>query len=239
MNVAIRDPKTDKTAPARLGIVDCDIHPSMKTKNDITKYLSERWRKHYDSYGGHSSRPTPDRWRIRACRRTPRAAMPGRRTAVRPAPISTSCASSISTPTTSSMACCIRCGSAAMTSATWIFPAALSTAINDWQIDAWVGPEPRLRASIYVAQDYPEAAVKEIERRADDPRFVQVSCAPQSEAPLGNRRYWPMFAAACARPIVRSRCTSAAFRAIRRPARAGRHIISSTISPTSRRCCRW
>ena len=31
----------------------CEIHPSMKTKTDITKYLSERWRKHYDSYGGH------------------------------------------------------------------------------------------------------------------------------------------------------------------------------------------
>ena len=60
------------------------------------------------------------------------------------------------------------------------------TAINDWQIDAWVGPEPRLRGSIYVPQDYPEAAVKEIERRAGDPRFVQVSCAPQSEEPLGQ-----------------------------------------------------
>ena len=53
MNVAVRDPKTESTAPARLGIVDCDIHPSMKTKNDITKYLSARWRKHYDTYGGH------------------------------------------------------------------------------------------------------------------------------------------------------------------------------------------
>ena len=84
------------------------------------------------------------------------------------------------------------------------FSRALCTAVNDWQIDAWVGPEPRLRASIHVAQDYPEAAVKEIERRADDPRFVQVTCAPQSEAPLGNRRYWPMFAAVCAanRPIA-------------------------------------
>ena len=84
------------------------------------------------------------------------------------------------------------------------FSQALCTAINDWQIDAWVGPEPRLRGSIYVPQDYPEAAVKEIERRAGDPRFVQVSCAPQSEAPLGNRRYWPMFEATCAanRPLA-------------------------------------
>ena len=46
MNVAIKDPQTDKIAPARLGVIDCDIHPSMKTKTDITKYLSERWRKH-------------------------------------------------------------------------------------------------------------------------------------------------------------------------------------------------
>ena len=80
----------------------------------------------------------------------------------------------------------------------WIFRRALSTAINDWQLENWVRKEPRLRGSIHVPQDNPEAAVKEIEKRAGDPRFVQVTCAPQAEAPLGNRRYWPIFEAAVA-----------------------------------------
>ena len=142
-------------------------------------------------------------------------------------------------PTVSSMACCIRCGSAATTSAIWISPQALWTAINDWQIDAWVGPEPRLRGSIYVPQDYPEAAVKEIERRAGDPRFVQVSCAPQSRA----SRSATAATGRCSRPRPGGQSPlalhSAAFRAIRRPARAGRPIISSTTSPMCRRCSRW
>jgi uncharacterized protein len=204
MNVAVRDPKTDNAAPAKLGIVDCDIHPSMKAKGEITKYLSERWRKHYDSYGGHIKqaytgsmaypRMAPDTARGDAW--PPNGGPPGsdldfmRKQHLDPNNIEVG----VLHP--------LRIGG--YDERNMDFAKALSTAINDWQIDAWVGPEPRLRGSIYVPQDYPEAAVEEIERRADDPRFVQVSCAPQSEAPLGNRRYWPMFAAACAanRPLA-------------------------------------
>jgi uncharacterized protein len=39
-------------------------------------------------------------------------------------------------------------------------------------------------------------AVAEIERRADDPRFVQVLLASRTLEPLGRRRYWPLYAAA-------------------------------------------
>jgi len=184
MNVAVRDPKNDQPTPARLGIVDCDIHPSMKTKTDITKYLSERWRKHYDSYGGHLKqaytgsmaypRMAPDTARGDAW--PPNGGPPGsdlefmRKQHLDPNNIEYG----VLHP--------LRIGG--YDERNMDFSQALCTAINDWQLDAWIGPEPRLRGSIYVPQDYPEAAVKEIEKRAGDPRFVQVSCAPQSEAQL-------------------------------------------------------
>jgi predicted TIM-barrel fold metal-dependent hydrolase len=197
MNVAVREPKADNAAPAKLGIVDCDIHPSMKTKTDINKYLSARWARHWDTYGGHLKqaytgsmaypRMAPDTARGDAW--PPNGGPPGSDLDfMRKQHLD---ANNIEVGVLHPL----RIGG--YDERNMEFSAALSTAINDWQLDAWVEPEPRLRASLYVPQDYPEAAVKEIERRAGDPRFVQVSCAPQSEAPLGNRRYWPMFAAIC------------------------------------------
>ncbi len=76
------------------------------------------------------------------------------------------------------------------------FAAALARAINDWITAEWLDREPRLRASITVAAQNAELAVDEIERRAGDARYVQVLLLAQDEAPLGNRRYWPIYAAA-------------------------------------------
>ena len=47
-------------------------------------------------------------------------------------------------------------------------------------------------------------AGKEIERRADNPAFVQILISPRSSDPLGHRRYWPIYAAAerANRPIA-------------------------------------
>ena len=74
--------------------------------------------------------------------------------------------------------------------------AALCGAMNDWQAHEFVDPEPRLRASILVPQDDPDAAVKEIEKRAGDWRFCQIQLGSKTSEPLGRRRYWPIFDAA-------------------------------------------
>jgi predicted TIM-barrel fold metal-dependent hydrolase len=78
------------------------------------------------------------------------------------------------------------------------FGAALSSALNDWQAHDWVDKEPRLRGSIHVPQEYPDVAVKEIEKRAGDRRFAQVTCAPLTIEPLGRNRYRRMLAATAA-----------------------------------------
>lgn len=76
------------------------------------------------------------------------------------------------------------------------FAAAVARAINQWMVTEWLDKEPRLRASITVAAQNAEHAVDEIERCAADARFVQVLLLSQMDAPLGNRRYWPIYAAA-------------------------------------------
>jgi predicted TIM-barrel fold metal-dependent hydrolase len=76
------------------------------------------------------------------------------------------------------------------------FSAAMAHAVNEWQLAEWVVPEPRLRASIVVPYEDPEASAREIRKRAGDPRFSQVLLMSRTSMPLGNPRYWPIYEAA-------------------------------------------
>ena len=80
--------------------------------------------------------------------------------------------------------------------------AALSTALNQWQITEWLDREPRLRGSIVVPSKQPEAAALEIDRFGDHPSFVQVILPVRSEAPYGNHRYDPIYSAAVRHDLV-------------------------------------
>lgn len=74
--------------------------------------------------------------------------------------------------------------------------AALATAVNDWLVEEWLDRDPRLRASITICMRDPGLAVAEIERRADDKRFVQVLLMVSGDMPLGRRLMWPVYEAA-------------------------------------------
>lgn len=74
--------------------------------------------------------------------------------------------------------------------------AAVCRALNDHIAREWLGREPRLRAAIVVPAQNPDLAVQEIERRADDHRFVEVQLLSMNEMPLGRRYYWPIYEAA-------------------------------------------
>src|SRR5258708_9741649 len=71
--------------------------------------------------------------------------------------------------------------------------AVLCRATNDWIRDTWLSRDPRLRASIVIAAHNTELAVAEIERRADDMRFVQVLMLVSVEVTLGRRQLWPIY----------------------------------------------
>jgi len=74
--------------------------------------------------------------------------------------------------------------------------AALAAAVNDWTAKELLDRDPRLRASILVTPQNPDLAVAEIERLADDRRFVQVVMLVMGDALLGGRRFWPIYRAA-------------------------------------------
>src|SRR5262249_23174780 len=50
MNAPVDVMERRSEADARLGIIDCDIHPSLKP-GALNQYLSARWRKHLAEYG--------------------------------------------------------------------------------------------------------------------------------------------------------------------------------------------
>lgn len=79
---------------------------------------------------------------------------------------------------------------------------ALATAVNQWQVEQWLEKEPRLRASIVVPSQNPERTAAEIERWGDHPGFVQVVLPVRSDAPYGNLRYDPIYAAAVKHDLV-------------------------------------
>ena len=110
---------------------------------------------------------------------------------------------------------------------------AMCRALNEWQIEALVRPEPRLRASIVVNYEDPPAAAAEIERCAGTPGYGHILLMSRTTEPLGARRYAPILDAA-ASAAFRWRCTRSASPAIlpRRP--AGRRSISRTWSATRR-----
>ena len=75
------------------------------------------------------------------------------------------------------------------------YAAAVATALNDWVRDGWLDRDERLRGSIVVSTLDIDAAVHEVERLAEDERFVQVLLPVRSDVPYGNRVYHPLYAA--------------------------------------------
>jgi len=74
--------------------------------------------------------------------------------------------------------------------------AAIAQAINDWQIEHWLDPEPRLRASLVIPSQIPELAAREIERVGEHLGFVQAILPVRSRIPYGNRIHHPIYEAA-------------------------------------------
>ena len=74
--------------------------------------------------------------------------------------------------------------------------AVMCKAVNDWVTEHWLDKEPRLRASILVPLNSVDLAIAEIERRAGDPRFVQVLMLAMGQELLGKRTNWPIYEAA-------------------------------------------
>jgi predicted TIM-barrel fold metal-dependent hydrolase len=78
----------------------------------------------------------------------------------------------------------------------------LQRAVNSWVRDEWLDKDSRLLGSIAINPSHTEAAVEEIERAAEDKRFVQVLLPVRSREEYGNQRYWPIWEAAAKHDLV-------------------------------------
>lgn len=68
-------------------------------------------------------------------------------------------------------------------------------AYNDWTAATWLAMDRRFYGSIHITPTDPALAVKEIERLADNKRFIQVMMAACARLPFGNRFYHPIYEA--------------------------------------------
>ncbi len=197
MNVAVRDlPKPAQTGASRLAVADCDMHLGPAGLGELAPWLSARWRDHMATYGvAHRTGmqhglPSYPKAQPNAARRDawPDSGRPPgtdleftRRQHLDPNNIVFGL---VNPPTPSNNFMNFELGNA------------LCRAMNEFQVEKLVTPEPRLHASIVVNPESPEAAVAEIERCAGNPAFAHVLLLSRTAAPIGNARYFPIFAAA-------------------------------------------
>ena len=193
MTTTVLERRTDEAT--RLTVVDCDIHPTLRRLDDLKPYLSRRWHEHLTTYGGFIRQglaKTLAHPRMQpAVSRTdawpPGGGPPGSDLAFMQAQHldANGVEYGLLQP--------LGPGNAQRN---LDFGAALASAFNDWQLDAWTRRDRRLKGAIVVPQEDPAAAVAEIRRRGADRDFAQITLPPRSIEPLGRRRYWPIYEAA-------------------------------------------
>jgi predicted TIM-barrel fold metal-dependent hydrolase len=172
-------------------VIDCDIHPNLAHPGALDPYLSERWREFRKGVGGRGfggsyyPRANPNAARHDAW--PPNGKPPGsdlefmRQQLLDGYDMDFGVLQPL-------------LGAGGQRNLEWA--AALSSAINEWQIETWLDPEPRLRSGLVVPYEDAELTVAEIGRRGKHPGFVQLMLAIRTSEPLGRRKYWPMYEAA-------------------------------------------
>ena len=184
--------KESRASTPRVSIIDCDIHNAVPGLEALFPYLPERWQRHARTIGvrGRTAlargydypKGTVDACRVDAW---PASGPPGsdlglmQRQHLDPLNI-----------TIGVLNCLFKVG--AQLNHEW--EAALAQAINEWQVAEWLDKEPRLRASIVIPYEHPEAAAQEMRRAARLHRgFVQALILVRTREPLGRPQYRPIF----------------------------------------------
>jgi predicted TIM-barrel fold metal-dependent hydrolase len=176
---------------SKLAVIDCDIHPALKSPKALHPYLSERWRRHRDTIGdrgfagSYYPRANPNAARTDAW--PPNGLPPGSDLDFMRYQLLDAWEMDFGV---------LQPLLGAGGQLNHEYAAALASAVNEWQIEEWLDPEPRLRSGLVVAYESPEHAVAEIRRKGQHPGFVQVMLTIRTSEPLGRRKYWPMYAAA-------------------------------------------
>src|SRR6266508_2783340 len=170
MNVPLRHTSTAHAGSAQaraaqqLTIVDCDIHPAYRTPADLHPFLPARWREHMTTFGEHLRQGLSGQlaW--------PRMMAAGMRVDAFPeqGPPGSDLAlmrTQHLDPNGVEYGMLMQLSRGGMEERNLEFAAALSRAVNDWQLEAWCKQEPRLRAGIVVPQEDAAFAVLDLAHR--------------------------------------------------------------------------
>ncbi len=197
MNVQSRDTGSIQTSgSSRLAVADCDIHPATRSEKDLYPWLERRWIDHIAQFGkparhGWASGPAYPKGQPNASRRDAMPPEGGRQ------------GSSLSfmqmqhlDPNTVELGILNPLG-AGQGVQNPDLSAAICHATNEWQIEEWTSKDHRLKGSIMANYEDGPGAAAEIRRYAGNPHFAQVLLLTRTAEPLGARRYWPIYEAAC------------------------------------------
>jgi uncharacterized protein len=168
--------------------VDCDVHVAPKTFEPLLPYLSDYW-KQYIEESSVTLMGMPTDY-------PPAAGDPPARSYEELAERYLD----VARPRTAVLTCLTHFE--AHRNPYW--SAAIATAVNEWVRDEFLARDERLRGQIAISPIAPEDAVTEIERVADDARFVSVLLPARTDLPWGSKTNQPVLAAAAAahRPVT-------------------------------------
>jgi predicted TIM-barrel fold metal-dependent hydrolase len=194
MNVQTRG-KPAAPARSQVAIADCDIHPAVRSQEDLNPWLSRRWQAHLAEFGagrrlGMQNGPAYPKGQPNASRRDAYPPEGGRQGSSlsfmqQQHLDANNVVLGILNPLN---------GGQGMLNAD--LSAAVCRAVNEWQVAEWTGKDARLKASVVVPYEDAAASVAEIRHWAAHKDFVQVLFLSRTGEPLGNRRYWPIYEAA-------------------------------------------
>lgn len=182
---------------SKVDIVDCDIHPALSTVSaELYPFMSKRWSEEFETNGPRVG--SPFLRQVPYPRLSPGNGMRGDTWPANGGPPG----SDLGLMREQLLdAYNISCGI--------LYPIAPSTlnqglaaevcsAVNQWLVAKWLSNEPRLRGSLCITPEDPDAAIVEIEKYAGNRSFVQVAFTPRTLEPLGRKRYWKVLEAAAA-----------------------------------------
>ena len=198
MNVQLgASPAPAAANTSRLVTADCDIHPGRNGNDELAPFLPRRWQEYYKEFGArlrqaYQAGPAYPKGQPQACRRD--AWPPGGK----PGSDLDFLRAQLLDVNNTQLGVLNATGENGQAFQNREFGAAVCHAMNEWLIEKWLSREPRLKGSIVVPYEDPEAAVAEIERYAGDPRFVQVLMLNRIAEPPGQKRYWRVYEAAAA-----------------------------------------
>jgi predicted TIM-barrel fold metal-dependent hydrolase len=172
------------------GPIDCDLHPTVPGLTALFPYQDDHWRETVTRRGFDElvsiSYPRINPLSTRADWRDEKG-----QGATTPERLATEALQPFGT-----QRAILNCLYSAQTPFSDDIAAAFCRAVNDWIAREWLDRDDRLRTSIVVPMLNAELAAAEIDRVANDRRFVQILLLVGSELPLGRRQNWPIYAAA-------------------------------------------